>query len=113
VNPASRAAGLQAYIHYGLDDPDSTDVRRVGVSTSGASAGLPQNGRDKSDAVIGTLLWKLNPYLTLGFEQSQYRTKMSGGAAFGTVVGGAPIWEGVPVRQWHDNRTEFSTMFTF
>jgi len=113
VDPASRASGLQAYIHYGLDDPDSTDVRRVGITTSGASAGLSQNGRDKSDAVIGTLLWKLNPYLTLGFEQSQYRTKTSGGAAFGTVVGGAPIWEGVPVRQWHDNRTEFSTMFTF
>jgi hypothetical protein len=113
VNPASRASGLQAYVHYGLDDPDSTDVRRVGLTTSGASAGLPQNGRDKSDAIIGTLLWKLNPYLTLGFEQSQYRTKMSGGAAFGAVVGGAPIWEGVPVRQWHDNRTEFSTMFSF
>jgi hypothetical protein len=113
VDPASRASGLQAYIHYGLDDPDSTDVRRVGITTTGASAGLPQNGRDKSDAIIGTLLWKLNPYLTLGFEQSQYRTKMSGGAAFGSVVGGAPIWEGVPVRQWHDNRTEFSTMFTF
>jgi hypothetical protein len=113
ADPTGRAAGLQAYIHYGVDDPDSTDVRRVGVTTTGPSAGLPQNGRDRSDAVIGTLLWKLNPYLTLGFEQSQYRTKMSGGAAFGTVVGGAPIWEGVPVRQWHDNRTEFATVFTF
>jgi hypothetical protein len=113
VDPASRAAGFQAYIHYGVDDPESKDVRRVGITTTGASAGLAQNGRDRSDAVIGTLLWKINPFLTFGFEQSQYRTKMSGGAAFGTVVGGAPTWQGVAVNEWHDNRSEFSTTFTF
>jgi hypothetical protein len=113
VDPASRAAGLQAYIHYGIDDPYSRDVRHVGVTTTGATAGMAQNARDRSDAIIGTLLWKMNPFLTIGFEQSQYRTKMSGGAAFGSVAGGSPLWEGVPVNQWHNNRSELSTTFTF
>jgi hypothetical protein len=62
---------------------------------------------------VASLLWKLNPFLTLGIEQSQYRTRLSGGSAFGAVVGGAPTWNGVPASQWHDNRTEFSTTFTF
>jgi hypothetical protein len=113
VDPTSRAAGLQAYIHYGIDDPYSRDVRHVGVTTTGATAGMAQNARDRSDAIIGTLLWKMNPFLTIGFEQSQYRTKMSGGAAFGSVAGGSPLWEGVPVNQWHNNRSELSTTFTF
>lgn len=113
MDPASRMSGVQLYLHYGVDDPYSRDVRRVGVTTSGATAGLAQNGRDKSDVFIGTALWKVNPFLTFGFEQSQYRTKMSGGSAFGSVVNGAPTWEGGPVNQWHDNRSEFSTTFTF
>jgi hypothetical protein len=113
VDPASRASGLQLYAHYGLDDPYARDVRHVGVATTGPAAGLSQTGRDKSDAFIGTLLWKLNPFLTLGFEQSQYRTRLSGGAAFGAVVGGTPTWAGTSSRQWHDNRTEISTTFTF
>jgi hypothetical protein len=113
VDPASRAAGLQLYAHYGLDDPYGRDVRHVGVATSGAATGLSQNARDRSDAFIGTLQWKLTPLITLGLEQSQYRTRMSGGAAFGSVVGGAPSWNGMPTRQWHDNRTEVSTIFTF
>ncbi len=114
ADPAGRNAGWQLYLHAGTDQPYANDVRRVGVVTApGAAFGLTQNGRARSDLYAGTLLWKFNPFLTFGLEQSQYRTAMSGGQAFGTTVGGRPTWGGFPAMSWKDNRTEFSTIFTF
>ena len=105
AGPTSRAAGWQLYLHYGLDDPYSRDVRRTGAIGS-TSAGL----RDKSDMSAATLYWKMNSLVTFGWEESYYRTHLSNGSTTNITT---PTWDGVPVRSWHDVRSEFSTIFTF
>jgi hypothetical protein len=105
ADPASRAAGWQFYLHYGLDDPYSRDVRRTGA-IGATSAGL----RDKSDMSAATLYWKVNPLVTFAWEESYYRTRLSNGS---TPDFTTPTWDGAPVRSWHDVRSEFSTIFSF
>ncbi len=113
ADPAGRNAGWQLYLHAGTDQPYASDVRNVGRSVSGATFNLAQNARDRSDLGAVTLLWKFNPFVTFGIEESQYRTTMSGGQAFGAVLNGRPTWAGYPAMAWHDNRSEFATIFTF
>lgn len=105
AEPTSRVAGWQFYLHYGLDDPYSRDVRRTGA-ISATSAGL----RDKSDMAAATMYWKANSLITFGWEESYYRTRLSNGS---TPTITAPTWDGGPVRSWHDVRNEFSTIFSF
>lgn len=105
ADPASRAAGWQLYLHYGLDDPYARDVRHTG-SISATSAGL----RDRSDMAAATLYWKFNQFLTFGYEESYYRTRLSNG---GTPNITTPTWDGGPVRSWQNVRSEFSTIFSF
>ena len=105
ADPASRAAGWQFYLHYGIDDPYSRDVRRTG-SIGATSAGL----RDRSDLSAATLFWKINSLVTFGWEESYYRTRLSNG---GTANITTPTWAGGPTRSWHDVRSEFSTIFSF
>jgi hypothetical protein len=105
ADPTSRAAGWQFYLHYGVDDPYSRDVRRTGA-ISATSAGL----RDKSDLGAATLYWKASPLVTFGWEESYYRTRLSNGTTAGITT---PTWDGGAVRSWHDVRSEFSTIFSF
>jgi hypothetical protein len=105
AEPTSRVAGWQLYLHYGLDDPYSRDVRRTGV-ISATSAGL----RDRSDMSAATLYWKANSLVTFGWEESYYRTRLSNG---GTANITTPTWNGGPTRSWHNVRSEFSTIFSF
>jgi hypothetical protein len=105
ADPTSRTAGWQLYLHYGLDDPYSRDVRRT-AAIAATSAGL----RDKSDMGAATLYWKMNSLVTLGWEESYYRTRLSNG---NTTTITSPTWDGGPVRSWHDVRSEFSTIFNF
>jgi hypothetical protein len=105
ADPASRSAGWQLFLHYGVDDPYSRDVRRTGA-ISATSAGL----RDKSDLGAASLYWKMNSLVTFCYEQSYYRTRLSNGS---TVTITTPTWDGGPVRSWHDVRSEFSTIFSF
>lgn len=105
ADPTSRAAGWQFYLHYGLDDPYSRDVRKTGA-ISATSAGL----RDKSDMGAATLYWKANSLVTFGWEESYYRTRLSNGTTANITT---PTWDGGPVRSWHDIRSEFSTIFSF
>lgn len=109
ADPTSRAAGWQLYLHYGVDDPYARDARRTAAigPTSGGN-------RDKSDLAAATILWKANSLVTFGWEESYYRTRLTGGTAiFGTPGYTTPTWNGLPTRSWHDVRTEFSTIFTF
>lgn len=109
ADPVSRAAGWQLYLHYGLDQPYARDARRT--AAIGATSG---GNRDKSDLTAATLYWKVNSLVTFGYEESYYRTLLTGGTAvFGTPGYTTPVWNGLPVRQWHDVRSEFSTIFTF
>lgn len=106
ADPAGRQAGWQLYLHYGIDDPYSRDVRRAPVV-----AATSLGNRDRSDLAAATLYWKFNSLVTFGYEQSYYHTKVSGPGAGPTFTG--PVWDTGLARSWHDLRSEFSTIFTF
>jgi hypothetical protein len=62
----------------------------------------------KSFVSAGTLYYKLNNWVTFGFEQSLYETHGVPGA-----TGALPLFNGIPSRTWRDPRSEGSTIFTF
>jgi len=94
ANPDGRNAGWQLYLHYGVDQAKTRDIRRVTAINT-----------NKGDLAAGTLLYKLNTWVTFGFEQSLYRSR----AKPGTL----PNFRGVPARSVRDLRSEFGTIFTF
>src|SRR5262249_28182926 len=93
ANPEGRNAGWQLYLHYGIDQAKTRDVRRTAIRTN------------KGDLAAATLLYKLNNWVTFGFEQSMYRGRTPPGV-FGT-------YRGNPAREARDLRSEFGTIFTF
>jgi len=97
AEPGSRGAGWQLYLHYAFDQTKTRDVLRLG------------NQRSKNDLAAGTLSWKVNNLVTFVLEESMYRTRI----ADPTNLAKAPLYEGVPARQWHDFRSEFGPIFTF
>jgi len=97
AEPTSRNAGWQLYFHYAFDQAKTRDVLRLG------------NQRSKNDLAAATLYWKVNGLVSFVAEESMYRTRI----ADPTNLAGAPIYEGVPARQWHDTRSEVGPIFTF
>jgi hypothetical protein len=108
ANPTGRNAGWSMNLHYGLDDVNDRDLRK---STTGSI-------RDRSDWAFVNLMYKLNNWVTFGYEQSYYRTQAYRNAACpagGTIAACYPntLFRGLPARSWHDLRSEFATIFTF
>lgn len=97
AEPTSRNAGWQLYFHYAFDQTKTRDVLRLG------------NQRSKNDLGAATLSWKVNNLVSFVVEESMYRTRI----ADPTNLAKAPIYEGVPARQWHDFRSEIGPIFTF
>jgi len=97
ADPAGRNAGWQLYLHYAFDQAKTRDVLRLG------------NQRSKNDLAAATLSWKMNNLVSFVLEESMYRTRI----ADPTNLAKAPLYEGVPARQWHDIRSEFGPIFTF
>ena len=99
ANPKGRNAGWTMNLHYGLDDANAADERKLN----------PNGQRDKSDWMFGNLQYKLNAWVTFGYEQSLYRTRALPNAA-GVYT---TLFQGVPSREWKDVRSELATIFTF
>jgi hypothetical protein len=97
ADPAGRNAGWVLYAHYGYDQVLARDVRRLG------------GGREKGDVGAGTLQYKLNNFVTFVVEESYYRTR----ALPLTATGQFPLFQGRPMRLWHDFRSEAGPLFTF
>ncbi len=97
ANPSGRNAGWTLYLHYGYDAVFARDVRRLG------------GGRMKGDLFSGQLQYKLNNWVTFGAEESLYRTR----ALRLTSTGQYPLFDGRPMREWNDIRTEVGPIFTF
>jgi hypothetical protein len=97
ANPKGHNAGWQAYLDVGKDQVvhrDLTNINAEGV--------LPLL---MGKMFAGTLYYKLNPYVTFGFEQSIYATRLEPGVNY-TIAGQAS-------NEWQDHRTEFGPIFTF
>jgi hypothetical protein len=100
ADPAGRNAGWTLNLHWGIDQVNASDIKRL-TATAGQ--------RYRSDLFAGNLQYKLNAWVTFGFEQSLYRTKAIASQSSGTF----PLFEGAPARQANDRRSEFATIFTF
>ena len=96
---SSRNASWQLHLHYAYDEALASQVRRFG--------NLP----NRNDMAAATLLYKVNSLVTFSYEQSMYRTRTVSG--LGIPGFAPPLYRGIPARNWHDNRTEFGTIFTF
>lgn len=99
ADPQGRNMGWSLNLHYGVDFAKARDVRRFNATTS---------SRHKSPIYAGTLLYKLNNWVTFAFEQSLLETD-----ALPTATGALPLFRGIPSRTWRDLRSEGGTIFTF
>ena len=96
ANPEGRNAGWTLNFLYALDDAVARDVRRIGAAN-----------RSRSDVFAGTLSYKLNKYLNIGYEESYYRTRAA------DKGGPLPLYRGIPTYQWHDVRNQLAVWATF
>lgn len=111
VDPKSRLAGFQSYLHYGFEQALPRDVRRLnGTTLNPIGNTFAQSfgaNRAKSDVIMGSLHYRVNSFVTFAFEQSYFRTRAANNA------GALPLFRGIPSRETHNNRSEFATIFTF
>lgn len=99
ADPEGRNMGWSLYLHYGVDFAKARDVDRFNL----------EGERHKSPLYAATLYYKLNNWVTFGFEQSLYQTY----ALPGPDAPYLPLFNGVPSRAWRDLRSEGGTIFTF
>jgi hypothetical protein len=100
ANPKGHNAGWQLFLHAGKDQvvhSDFTNVNHEGV--------LPIL---MGKLAAATLYYKVNPYVTFGFEESIYATRLEPG-----INGLAYTIAGKTSNEWQDHRSEFGPIFTF
>jgi hypothetical protein len=110
ADPKGRNAGWTAYLHYGYDEANPRDVRRLlGATLNPVGNVVNQAGanRTKSDVFFTSLQYKLNAFITFAFEESYFRTRAANQA------GALPLFRGIPSRETHNLRSEFATIFNF
>lgn len=103
ANPKGHNAGWQLYLHMGKDQVVAADLRNPGFTANANTVAPLPLRMGTLDAA--TLYYKLNPYVTFGFEQSIYATRLLTGVDY-TIAGQAS-------NEWKDHRTEFGPIFTF
>lgn len=95
ANPSGRNAGWTAFLYYGFDEALARDARRFG----------PRGAR--SDLFSGNVQYKLNSFVTFGYEQGLYRTRAT------DRVGALPLFRGIPSFTAHNVRSELAVIFSF
>lgn len=100
ANPKGHNAGWTLYFHAGKDQV----VHRFLDFPANVNAGgnLPLL---MGKVFAATLYYKVNPYVTFGFEQSVYGARLEPGAMY-NIAGGLD-------NLWQDHRSEFGPIFTF
>jgi hypothetical protein len=110
IDPKSRLAGFQGYLHYGYEEAKPRDVRRLNGTTLNPIGQFAQSlgaNRSRSDVFMGSLHYRVNSFVTFAYEQSYFRTRAANQA------GALPLFRGIPSRETHSIRSEFATIFTF
>jgi hypothetical protein len=95
ADPKGRNAGWTAYVYYGYDQATARDARRFGARGS------------RSDLFSGNIPYKLNSFVTFGYEQGLYRTRAT------DRFGALPLFRGIPSFTTHNVRSEFAAIFNF
>ena len=110
ADPKGRYAGFTANLHYGYDEANPRDARRL-LGTTLNPAGQPANlagaNRGKSDAAFYNVQYKYNSFITFAFEQTYFRTRALNNG------GNLPLFRGIPSRETKNIRSEFATIFNF
>ena len=107
ANPDGHNGGWQLYFHVGKDQVVHRDLTNPGaVGPLGAQA----NVLSPLPLLMGkvaavTLYYKLNRFISFGFEQSIYATRLEPGGNY-SIAGSLS-------NEWQDHRTEFGPVFTF
>jgi hypothetical protein len=114
ANPAGRNAGWRLNLLYNVDQTKARDLRHA-YTTGG--------GRYKNDWAAATLYYKLNSWVTFGYEQGYYRSRALAAdcapecesATPGGVSNplGLPLFRGLPARSEHDLHSQFVAIFAF
>jgi hypothetical protein len=97
ANPKGHNGGWQVFLHAGKDQVVKNDL----IQATG-NGGLPLL---MGKVFAATLYYKLNPWVTFGFEQSVYGTRLAPGVDYDIA--------GSPDNLWQDHRTEFGPIFSF
>ena len=110
ADPKGHNAGWQLYLHAGKDQVVHRDLLNPsgGINAANVLSPLPLR-MGKLTAV--TLYYKLNPYVSFGFEQSIYATRLDPQYSIGGL--GNYVIAGKVSNEWQDHRTEFGPIFTF
>ena len=95
ADPSGRNAGWTTYLYYGYDQATARDARRFGARGS------------RSDLFSGNVQYKLNSFVTFGYEQGLYRTRAT------DRVGALPLFRGIPSFTAHNVRSELAVIFSF
>jgi hypothetical protein len=95
ANPTGRNAGWTAFLYYGFDEAKARDARRFGARGA------------HSDLFSGNVQYKLNSFITFGYEQGLYRTRAT------DRVGALPLFRGIPSFTTHNVRSELAVIFSF
>lgn len=119
ADPAGRNAGWQLFAAFGEVSPFAHDMVQ-------ANKTAPLKNQYVG---VGTLLYKLNQFVTFGIEESYYAGNqltdvanygLTEGTTIGTHtvvnpfgVGTGATYRGAFAKNWHDFRSQFSTIFTF
>jgi hypothetical protein len=111
ADPKGRNAAWNLYLHAGKDQVVHHDLAYGNGFGCGSADGLtPCNGGlplSQSRMIAATLYYKLNPFTTFAFEQSQYQTTLL------PNIGPAYDIAGQASSKWKDQRTEIGPIFTF
>jgi hypothetical protein len=103
ADPKGHNGGWQVYFHIGKDQVVHSDL--VTPNAGAAANVLSPLPLLMGKLFAGTLYYKVNPFVTFGFEQSIYATRLAPGLDY-TIAG-------QPSNEWQDHRTEFGPIFTF
>ena len=104
ADPKGRNAGWQLYLHAGKDQVVDRDINNPGFTgNANVLSPLPLL---MGKLTAATLYYKLNPYITFGFEESIYATRLADHLNLYSIAGKAS-------NEWQDHRTEFGPIFTF
>jgi len=95
AEPGGRNAGWTTYLYYGYDQATARDARRSGARGS------------RSDLFSGNVQYKLNSFVTFGYEQGLYRTRAT------DRFGALPLFRGIPSFTAHNVRSELAVIFSF
>jgi len=104
ADPRGHNAGWQLFLHMGKDQMVHHDLDYTGYTANANTlAPLPLS---MGKLAAATVYYKFNPFVTFGFEQSIYATRIKDGIPAYTIAG-------KPSNEWQDHRTEFGPIFTF